>query len=98
MSKPKNITAKEGSSVDLDCQAEGYPNNITYRWYKNGIDVQSIPELMTRAQIDKGKCFGTPTYLFVFGLIYLVSYFELGCYVLGVLCLGCYVYFKRNSG
>ena len=56
MVKPKNTTVKEGSSVELDCQAEGYPNNITYRWFKNNIDVQSMPELMSRGSVYSGQC------------------------------------------
>ena len=55
MTAPKNTTAKEGSTIDLDCQAEGHPNNITYHWFKDGVDVKSIPTLMTRAQPYDGK-------------------------------------------
>ena len=29
-------TTKEGSDLDLDCQAEGVPRNITYRWSYRG--------------------------------------------------------------
>jgi Immunoglobulin domain len=43
---PRNTTAVEGSRVRLQCQAEGYPDNITYRWYRNDIDVQLIPGFM----------------------------------------------------
>ena len=57
MAPPKNTTVKEGSSVELPCQAEGYPNNITYRWFKNGIDVRSVPGLMARAGIYPGEFF-----------------------------------------
>jgi len=39
MVPPTNTTAKEGTRVKLTCQAEGYPNNITYRWYHDGADV-----------------------------------------------------------
>jgi hypothetical protein len=39
MVPPANTTTKEGSRVKLTCQAEGYPNNITYRWYHDGVDV-----------------------------------------------------------
>ena len=42
MAPPKNTTANEGTRVKLNCQAEGYPSNITYRWFKNGEDVQSV--------------------------------------------------------
>ena len=51
MVPPKNTTANEGTRVKLSCQAEGYPNNITYRWFKNGVDIQQVPGLMTRAGV-----------------------------------------------
>jgi len=51
MDPPKNTTAIEGTRIKLSCQAEGYPNNITYRWFHNGEDVQHSPDLMTRAGI-----------------------------------------------
>jgi len=46
VTKPKNETVAEGSRVRLPCRAEGYPENITYRWYRDGVDVQLIPGLM----------------------------------------------------
>ena len=51
MVPPKNTTAQEGTRVKLNCQAEGYPNNISYRWYRDGVDVQHMPGLMPRAGI-----------------------------------------------
>ena len=51
MVPPKNTTVNENNRVKLTCAAEGYPNNITYRWYKNDVDVQQVPGLMTRAGI-----------------------------------------------
>ena len=51
MVPPKNTTANEGTRVKLSCQAEGYPNNITYRWFKNGVDIQQVAGLMTRAGV-----------------------------------------------
>lgn len=39
MVPPANTSSQEGTRVKLTCQAEGHPNNITYRWYHNGVDV-----------------------------------------------------------
>jgi len=39
--------------VRLQCRAEGYPENITYRWYRNDVDVQLIPGLM---QVGSAHC------------------------------------------
>ncbi|CAH1797172.1 unnamed protein product, partial [Owenia fusiformis] len=41
----------EGERVRLTCHAEGWPNNITYRWYKDGRDVQLVAGLMARAGV-----------------------------------------------
>ena len=46
MSPPRNTTVVEGSRASFSCHADGYPDNITYRWYRNGVDVQLIPGLM----------------------------------------------------
>ena len=51
MVPPKNTTADEGTRIKLTCQAEGFPNNISFRWYKNGEDIQKIAGLMTRAAV-----------------------------------------------
>lgn len=51
MVPPKNTTANEGTRIKLTCQAEGFPNNITYRWYKNSEEIQAVPGLMTRAAV-----------------------------------------------
>ncbi len=42
MVPPKNTTVGEKNKVKLACQAEGYPNNITYRWYKNDVDITMV--------------------------------------------------------
>jgi len=46
LTTPRNTTVAEGNRVRLQCRAEGYPENITYRWYRNDVDVQLIPGLM----------------------------------------------------
>jgi len=48
---PRNTTGLEGSRVRLDCEAAASPSNITYQWYRNGVDVRLVPGLMSRAQI-----------------------------------------------
>lgn len=48
---PVNTTALQGSRVKLSCQAEGYPNNITYLWFHNDNNVHNSPGLMARAGI-----------------------------------------------
>lgn len=35
MVPPHNTTALEGSRVKLSCQAEAFPNNVTYEWWHN---------------------------------------------------------------
>ncbi|ESO93751.1 hypothetical protein LOTGIDRAFT_104558, partial [Lottia gigantea] len=42
MLSPKNMTAILGQRVKFSCGAEAYPNNITYYWFKNGIDVRTL--------------------------------------------------------
>jgi hypothetical protein len=51
MLPPKNTTAVEGQRVKLNCQAEGHPNNITYRWFHNGLDIHQVPRLLSRSTI-----------------------------------------------
>jgi len=51
MVPPKNSTSIEGGHVKLTCQAEAQPNNITYRWYRDDVDVHLVSGLMSRAGI-----------------------------------------------
>lgn len=48
---PRNTTVIEGSKVRLQCQAESYPDNITYRWYHDGVDFQLITSLAHRSRL-----------------------------------------------
>ena len=48
---PKNTTALEGTRVRLVCQAEAHPSNISYQWYRDGVDVQHVTGLMSRAGV-----------------------------------------------
>jgi len=36
MVPPQNTTALDGSRVKLSCQAEAFPNNVTYEWLHDG--------------------------------------------------------------
>ena len=51
MVSPKNTTAMEGTRVRLVCEAEAHPNNITYQWFRDGVDVHLVTGLMARAGI-----------------------------------------------
>ena len=56
MVPPKNETQVEGSRVKLKCGAEGYPNNITYQWFKDGVDVSQLSDdVQDRAWIYAGE-------------------------------------------
>nr|KAG5703598.1 hypothetical protein BaRGS_000983 [Batillaria attramentaria] len=37
------MTAVQGQRVQFKCDAEAYPDNITYYWYKDGTDVKLLP-------------------------------------------------------
>ena len=36
MVPPRNTTALENSRIKLSCQAEAFPNNVTYEWLHDG--------------------------------------------------------------
>ncbi|XP_050417092.2 protein turtle homolog B isoform X3 [Patella vulgata] len=42
MLSPRNMTAILGQRIQFSCGAEAYPNNITYYWFKDGIDVRTL--------------------------------------------------------
>ncbi|ELU05781.1 hypothetical protein CAPTEDRAFT_193229 [Capitella teleta] len=48
---PANVTENEGSRAKMQCEADGYPRNITYHWFKDRQSVQEIHGLMARAAI-----------------------------------------------
>ncbi|XP_013395358.1 protein turtle-like [Lingula anatina] len=52
MTPPENTTVREFQKVKLNCQAEGYPENITYRWYRDNVDVKLHPKFMERGEIQ----------------------------------------------
>lgn len=37
--------------MKLTCLAEGYPNNITYTWLRNGADLRQTPALLARTAL-----------------------------------------------
>ncbi|XP_060590949.1 uncharacterized protein LOC132745946 isoform X3 [Ruditapes philippinarum] len=40
---PSNRTAVLGQRIEFTCEARGYPTNITYRWYKDHQNVNTLP-------------------------------------------------------
>jgi len=51
METPKNTTVLEGRRVRLVCRAEAHPNNVTYQWFRDGVDVHLVTGLMARAGV-----------------------------------------------
>ncbi|XP_041372837.1 uncharacterized protein LOC121386106 [Gigantopelta aegis] len=42
MNSPQNITTMKGELVTIVCNALAYPSNITYHWFKKGLDVRKL--------------------------------------------------------
>lgn len=55
MVPPQNTTAREGSRVKLSCQAEAFPNNVTYEWLHDGAAV--LPTSRTTVYADGSLVF-----------------------------------------
>ena len=52
MRPPMNLTVRVGHQARLPCHSEGSPNNITYQWFRNGVDIQRVGGgLMERAGV-----------------------------------------------
>ena len=51
MVPPKNTTAVEGERVKLSCQAQAFPSNISFQWFRDGVDVYLVTGLMNRAGV-----------------------------------------------
>ncbi|XP_026689415.2 uncharacterized protein LOC100182555 isoform X3 [Ciona intestinalis] len=45
---PKDLEAKEEQDAFFYCKAEGYPVDISYSWFFNGLEVGSLPQLRGR--------------------------------------------------
>lgn len=45
---PHNITKLEGNKAEFICEAKAQPSNITYKWYRNDIDINELSWLITR--------------------------------------------------
>uniref|UniRef100_F6X9K9 Ig-like domain-containing protein n=1 Tax=Ciona intestinalis TaxID=7719 RepID=F6X9K9_CIOIN len=45
---PKDLDAKEEQDAFFYCKAEGYPADISYSWFFNGLEVGSCPQLRGR--------------------------------------------------
>ena len=46
MVPPRNTTAEEGVRVRLECQAGGYPDNVSVHWSFDGVDVNDVEHLV----------------------------------------------------
>ena len=57
MVPPRNQTVAEETTMKMTCQAEGHPNNITYEWFKNDVDVHLIAGLSSRSTIHPDGSF-----------------------------------------
>ena len=42
MKMPNNKTVRLNSNLDLVCQAEGSPENITHSWFKYGHKIKKV--------------------------------------------------------
>ena len=51
MSRTSNDPDPDWHGADQITLFTGYPNNITYRWFKDDVDVRSISSLMERADV-----------------------------------------------
>ena len=45
--RPTNTTVQEGQGAEMKCEGQANPKNVTVRWYKDGIAVKSITELVS---------------------------------------------------
>ena len=59
MVPPQNTTALEGSRVKLSCQAEAFPNNVTYEWKHNDDDDAVTPTSRTTVYADGSLVFAS---------------------------------------
>ncbi|KAM5293950.1 protein turtle homolog A isoform 7-T14 [Glossophaga mutica] len=48
---PNNSTVNASQDISLACQAEAYPANLTYSWFKDSINVFHISRLQSRVRI-----------------------------------------------
>ncbi|XP_064650617.1 uncharacterized protein LOC135502063 [Lineus longissimus] len=49
--RPKNASAREGQRIKFSCKSEAFPSNITYRWFKDNVDIQLLDNLLSRTTI-----------------------------------------------
>nr|XP_014343555.1 PREDICTED: protein turtle homolog A-like [Latimeria chalumnae] len=48
---PENVTVNVSHDAFFTCQAEAYPHNLTYSWFKGDANVYRFSELQSRVQI-----------------------------------------------
>ena len=51
--RPKNATVQEGQGAEMSCEGKANPENVTVRWYKDGIAVKSTTGLDRRTAVKK---------------------------------------------
>jgi len=61
MVRPQNTTALEGNRVKLSCQAEAFPNNVTYEWLTHGGDSVMTSTSRTTVYADGSLVFPSVT-------------------------------------
>lgn len=62
MAPPRNVTKLEGDRAEFICEASALPNNVTHRWFHNGVEISHISWLETRTVVRRdGTLYITPT-------------------------------------
>ncbi|XP_077985051.1 protein turtle homolog A-like [Glandiceps talaboti] len=49
--RPQNATVRENGQAIFECEADGSPSSITYRWYKDSDELERFPNLKNRVEV-----------------------------------------------
>lgn len=55
--RPTNQTVQEGQGVEMVCEGQANPRNVSVRWYKDGKDIKTLAELVRGKKKDGQKFF-----------------------------------------